>query len=141
MAFLLLLAAPAFEHFQEDLDVVTPTLEISAGYRTGAVVVGTALMLLPAIARLFARAHWKQILVTGSIVAAVGVGLSLLSPTLQRLGNVNLIIFFVVMLVFCIVIGVPIAFAFGLATMSYLAFATTTPMSIMPSRMQEGMST
>ena len=103
-------------------------------------VVGTALMLLTAIARLFARAHWKQILVTGSIVAAVGVVLWLLSPTLQRLGNVNLIIFFVVMLVFCIVIGVPIAFAFGLATMSYLAFATTTPMSIMPSRMQEGMS-
>src|SRR6478752_6487964 len=128
MAFLLLLAGPAFEHFQEDLDVVTPTLEISEGYRTGAVVVGTALMLLTAVARLFARAHWKQILVTGSIVAAVGVVLWLLSPTLQRLGNVNLIIFFVVMLVFCIVIGVPIA------------FASTTPMSIMPSRMQEGMS-
>ena len=140
MAFLLLLAVPAYEHFQEDLDVVTPTLEISEGYRTGAVVVGTALMLLTAIARLFARAHWKQILTTGSIVAAIAVALWLLSPTLQRLGNVNLVIFFVVMLVFCIVIGVPIAFAFGLATMSYLAFATTTPMSIMPSRMQEGMS-
>ena len=140
MAFLLLLAVPAYEHFQEDLDVVTPTLEISEGYRTGAVVVGTALMLLTAIARLFARAHWKQILATGTIVAAIAVALWLLSPTLQRLGNVNLVIFFVVMLVFCIVIGVPIAFAFGLATMSYLAFATTTPMSIMPSRMQEGMS-
>ena len=44
------------------------------------------------------------------------------------------------MLVFCIVIGVPIAFAFGLATMSYLAFSTPTPLSIMPNRMQEGMS-
>src|SRR5207249_6505661 len=95
--------------------------------------VGTALMLFTAIARLFARVHWKQILVTGSIVAAMAVALWLLSPTLQRLGNVNLVIFFVVMLVFCIVIGVPIAFAFGLATMSYLAFATTTPMSIMRS--------
>ena len=31
MAFLLLLAVPAYEHFQEDLDVVTPTLEISEG--------------------------------------------------------------------------------------------------------------
>jgi tripartite ATP-independent transporter DctM subunit len=50
------------------------------------------------------------------------------------------VLFFVVMLVFCVVIGVPIAFAFGLATMSYLAFSTPTPLSIMPSRMQEGMS-
>jgi TRAP-type C4-dicarboxylate transport system permease small subunit len=100
MAFLLLLAVPAYEHFQEDLDVVTPTLEISEGYRTGAVVVGTALMLLTAIARLFARAHWKQILITGSIVAAIAAALWLLSPTLQRLGNVNLVIFFVVMLSF-----------------------------------------
>ena len=140
MSFLLLLAVPAYEHFQEDIDVSTPVLEISEGYRTGAVVVGTALMLLTAVARLFARAHWKQILVTGCVVAIVAVALWLLSPTLQKLGNVNLVIFFVGMLVFCIVIGVPIAFAFGLATMSYLAFATTTPMSIMPSRMQEGMS-
>jgi tripartite ATP-independent transporter DctM subunit len=40
----------------------------------------------------------------------------------------------------CILIGVPIAFAFGLATMSYIAFTTSTPLSILPSRMQEGMS-
>ena len=72
MAFLLLLAVPAYEHFQEDIDVVTPVLEISEGYRTGAVVVGTALMLLTAVARLFSRAHWKQIVVTGCVVAAVG---------------------------------------------------------------------
>ena len=95
---------------------------------------------MTAITRLVSRAHWKHIVVTGCFVAIAGVALWLLSPTLQQLGNVNLIIFFVGMLVFCIVIGVPIAFAFGLATMSYLAFATTTPMSIMPGRMQEGMS-
>ena len=41
MAFLLLLVVPAYEHFQEDIDVSTPVLEISEGYRTGAVVVGT----------------------------------------------------------------------------------------------------
>jgi tripartite ATP-independent transporter DctM subunit len=44
------------------------------------------------------------------------------------------------MLVGCVVIGVPIAFAFGLATVCYLAFSTSTPLSIMPNRMQEGMS-
>ena len=44
MAFLLLLAGPAYEHFHEELEVTTPVLEISEGYRTGAVLVGTGLM-------------------------------------------------------------------------------------------------
>lgn len=56
------------------------------------------------------------------------------------MGNANLVIFFLLMLVACVVIGVPIAFAFGLATLSYLALSTATPLSIIPNRMQEGMS-
>ena len=48
---------------------------------------------------MWSRAHWKQNFVTGSFVAVVAMALWLLSPTLQQLGNVNLIIFFVVMLV------------------------------------------
>jgi hypothetical protein len=35
---------------------------------------------------------------------------------------------------------VPIGFCFGLATLSYLAFATTTPLTVVVSRMDEGMS-
>src|SRR5689334_16414680 len=38
------------------------------------------------------------------------------------------------------VIGTPIAFAFCLGTVSYLAFASSIPLSIMASRMDEGMS-
>jgi tripartite ATP-independent transporter DctM subunit len=78
--------------------------------------------------------------VTAVAVALVGGALWLLSPTLADLGNLNLVIFFLFLLVGCIVIGVPIAFAFGLATMCYLAFSTATPLSIMPNRVQEGMS-
>ena len=37
-------------------------------------------------------------------------------------------------------IGVPIGFSFGMATVSYLAFATRVPLSIVVSRMDEGMS-
>jgi tripartite ATP-independent transporter DctM subunit len=104
------------------------------------VVVGTALMLVSAAARLVERASFKQIAATGAAVAAVGLLLWLLSPQLVNLGHLNLLVFFVVLLMFCIVIGVPIAFAFGLATMSYIAFATPTPLVIIPNRMQEGMS-
>ena len=140
VAFLLMLAWPAFQHLQEDMDVSTPVLEISEGYRAGAVLVGALLMLLTAVSRLFELASRKQIAVTVSAVALLGGALFLLAPALTKLGNLNLVIFFLFMLVGCVVIGVPIAFAFGLATMSYLAFSTTTPLSIMPNRLQEGMS-
>ena len=46
------------------------------------------------------------------------------SGSLKPLGNLNLIIFFVGVAGFCVFAGVPIAFAFGLATFGYLALTT-----------------
>ena len=40
----------------------------------------------------------------------------------------------------CVLAGVPIAFAFGLATFGYLALTTRTPLTVMVGRMDEGMS-
>ncbi|SOY51677.1 Putative TRAP-type C4-dicarboxylate transport system, membrane component (fused dctD-dctM) [Cupriavidus taiwanensis] len=139
VAFLSLLLRPAWEHLTEHLEVSTPTLEISEGYRAAAVLAGIVLMLVAAVLRLLA-AHWKPVVVTGLMVALCGGLLWLLSPTLMMLGNVNLVIFFLLMLVACVAIGVPIAFAFGLATLCYLSLSTATPLSIIPNRMQEGMS-
>ena len=59
----------------------------------------------------------------------------------MSLGNINLVIFFVGLVALCVVMGVPIAFAFGIATLSYLALTTRTPLTIVASRMDEGMST
>ncbi|WP_265922709.1 TRAP transporter large permease [Cupriavidus nantongensis] len=139
VAFLSLLLRPAWEHLTEHLEVSTPTLEISEAYRAAAVLAGVVLMLLAASLRLLA-AHWKPVAATGLMVALCGSLLWLLSPTLMTLGNVNLVIFFLLMLVACVAIGVPIAFAFGLATLCYLSLSTATPLSIIPNRMQEGMS-
>ncbi|SOY83844.1 Putative TRAP-type C4-dicarboxylate transport system, membrane component (fused dctD-dctM) [Cupriavidus taiwanensis] len=139
VAFLSLLLRPAWEHLTEHLEVSTPTLEISEGYRAAAVLAGVVLMLVAAILRLLA-AHWKPVATTGLMVALCGGLLWLLSPTLMTLGNINLVIFFLLMLVACVAIGVPIAFAFGLATLCYLSLSTATPLSIIPNRMQEGMS-
>ncbi|MEM5278484.1 TRAP transporter large permease subunit [Cupriavidus taiwanensis] len=139
VAFLLLLLRPAWEHLSEHLEVSTPTLEISEGYRAAAVLAGIVLMLVAAILRLLA-AHWRPVVATGLMVASCGGLMWLLSPTLMTLGNVNLVIFFLLMLVACVAIGVPIAFAFGLATLCYLSLSTATPLSIIPNRMQEGMS-
>ncbi len=140
VAFLLMLVGPAWERLHEELEVTTPVLEISEGYRAAAVFVGGCLMLVTAVSRLLEQSGRRQIVVSAVAVGLVGAALWWLSPGLAGLGNLNLVIFFLGMLVGCIVIGVPIAFAFGLATMSYLAFSTSTPLSIMPNRVQEGMS-
>src|SRR5947207_583878 len=73
----------------------------------------------------------------GLVALAPGV----LRPGLIGLGNYNLLVFFVGMVAVCVAIGVPIAFAFGVATLSYLALVTGAPLTIVTSRMDEGMST
>jgi hypothetical protein len=40
----------------------------------------------------------------------------------------------------CVAIGVPIGFAFGIATMSYLITTTDMPLSVVVNRMDDGMS-
>jgi tripartite ATP-independent transporter DctM subunit len=56
------------------------------------------------------------------------------------LGNYNLLIFFVVGVGLAVAMGVPIAFAFGIATVGYVALATRAPLTVVVSRMDEGMS-
>ena len=81
------------------------------------------------------------------VLAATLGGLALIvalfwlgAPIFRQLGNYNLLIFFVGGVAACVLAGVPIAFAFGLATVGYLGLATTTPMMVLIGRMDEGMS-
>ncbi|MFL9924497.1 TRAP transporter large permease subunit [Herbaspirillum lusitanum] len=138
--FLIFILMPSYEQFEESLIVTTPTLEINEGFRVGAILVGVVLMLLTALERMFTVATLRQLAGTIGLVVVIGTGLWLNADHFAELGNVNLIIFFVTIVLGCVVLGVPIAFAFGLATLSYLAFATDTPLSILPNRMNEGMS-
>jgi tripartite ATP-independent transporter DctM subunit len=50
-------------------------------------------------------------------------------------------VFFVGLLAVAVLLGVPIGFAFGMATLAFLACTTRTPLTIIVSRMDEGMST
>lgn len=140
VALLLTLLPAALEHF-EDLSIsTTPVLEISEGFRVAAVLVGFGLMLLTAVDTMLKRASLFQIaVVAGGIAAAAGLFWSL-APTFEAMGNANLLVFFLGIVSFCMVIGAPIAFAFCLGTVSYLAFSTQIPLTIVPSRMDEGMS-
>jgi len=140
LGFLGLLILPAWQRFHDDLEVQMPMLEISEGWRNASVLVGAVLMLVSAACRLAQRASLAQIAQTGAVTALIGLGLWLGGAPLTALGHANLLVFFVLLLMGGICIGVPIAFAFGLSTLSYIAFTTSTPLLIVPSRMQEGMS-
>ncbi len=98
------------------------------------------LMVIAALLRLATISRW-QVTAAAVVGAAALIGaLSFAGPLLAPLGNLNLVIFFVVLVAACVFSGVPIAFAFGLATLGYLTLTTTTPLPVMVGRIGEGMS-
>jgi tripartite ATP-independent transporter DctM subunit len=140
LVFLVLVAWPAYEYAQEELHVTTPALEISNAWRAAALPVGLALMAIMSAIRLLQIGNWRTTASAIATVAAVGGLFYLLQPAFQSLGNGNLVVFFVGVTAVCVLIGVPIAVAFGLATFGFLALTTTTPVGVMVGRMDEGMS-
>ena len=140
LAFLVMIAWPAYEYAYEESYITTPALQIINSWRAAALPVGIGLMALFAALRLLRAGNVKTAVAAVLTVAAV-IGLFwLVQPWLKPLGNVNLIIFFVGVVGSCVFAGVPIAFAFGLATYGYLALTTGTPLMVLVGRMDEGMS-
>jgi tripartite ATP-independent transporter DctM subunit len=138
--FVGLLLQPAYEHFDDQWVVTTPALEWHDGVRVAAIGVGAALMLLIALARLAERSRLKDLLACALLVGAVAAVAWFARPALMQLGNLNLLIFFVGLVGLCVALGTPIGFSFGIATLAYLALTTRTPLTIIVSRMDEGMS-
>jgi tripartite ATP-independent transporter DctM subunit len=123
---------------QEATDIL-PAMQIPRTVAVMGIVVGLLLILAISLLRLCesrSSAVWKAV---GGIVLVCGAAY-LGKPGLAELGNFNLVLFFVVCVAAQIVIGVPIAFAFGISTLSYLALATELPLSVVAGQMDEGMS-
>ena len=141
VSFVLIALIPAsIDRFHEVNDGLSPVLQINEGYRSAATIAGCVLMLVTALTSLLRVANLRQ--VAGAVVL-VAVALAVLlrfAEVIEDLGNANLLIFFVGFVAFSIVIGMPIAFAFLVGTVGFIAFATSIPTSIVPSRMEEGMS-
>ncbi|MFM7801075.1 MAG: TRAP transporter large permease subunit, partial [Limnohabitans sp.] len=134
------LLVPAFLHIQDQWVILTPALEISDGLRTAAVGFGLLMMSWHALYQILVHPSKRALAISTAIVALIAVLLWMASPVLVVLGNANLILFFLLILAFMIALGLPIAFAFGLATIAYLFFASSTPLTIVISRIDEGMS-
>src|ERR1700676_5135404 len=140
LAFLLMIAWPAYEYAYEESYITTPALQILNSWRAAALPVGICLMALFAFLRLAHASNFRTVLGAIVSVAVVIAVFWLLKGFLRPLGNINLIIFFVGVAGFCVFAGVPIAFGFGLATYGYLALTTHTPLMVLVGRMDEGMS-
>jgi TRAP-type C4-dicarboxylate transport system permease small subunit len=130
---------PAYEFASDEAFVTMPALSISNAWRASALPVGMGLMMLVGCLHLV-RAGLGKVLGPAIVALVVAVSLTLLSPVFHELGNLNLVIFFVVLFASLVFAGIPIAFAFGLSTISYLSFTTSIPNVVVIGRMNEGMA-
>jgi len=138
--FLGAMLRPAYEYAIEESFITSAALNIPMSYRAAALPVGVALMLVLALANAFKGSSIRQIAVSVVVIAAVTGLLWLIGPSLREIGNWNIPIFLVGLVALFLVLGVPIAFCFGLGTLAFLAFTTSVPVFVMIGRIDEGMS-
>jgi len=137
--FVIELIPATLKFFQQEQIDLTPALNIPRSYEVLAIIVCLSLILIMALLRL---SEQDPKVVASVVLAAVAISAAMWfgRGAFAGLGNVNLVLFFVVLTGACIAIGVPIAFSFGLGTLSYLAIVTSVPLSTVSGRMQEGIS-
>jgi len=140
LAFLLVIVGPSWEYAYEESYITTPALEIANSWRAAALPVGIGLMVLFALLQLARVRRPRMLALALATVLVVVAALWMAQPLLRQLGNLNLVIFFVGVVGACVFAGVPIAFAFGLSVLGYLALTTHTPLMVLVGRMDEGMS-
>jgi tripartite ATP-independent transporter DctM subunit len=138
--FVAMIISPAIEYAIDESLITTPALGIANSWRTMALATGAVLMMAIVLLRLAERSSLSKFasVITACVLVAGGVWL--LKPWLLAIGNFNLLVFFVGGVALCIVIGVPIAFSFGISTICFLTFMTSVPLTVVVSRMEEGMS-
>ncbi len=140
IAFLAFVVHPALEFAQDEVFVTTPAMGLPNAWRAAALPVGLGLMLLTGLLNLLRMGTLRDSLLAAAAVALVIGALSLAAPLFMSLDHWNLLFFFVFGVGALVLLGLPIAFAFGLATLGYIGLATTTPTVVVVGRMDEGMS-
>jgi len=140
VAFLVFVIQPAFEFAQEEMMVTTPAMGLANAWRAAALPVGLGLMLIIGVLKILRLSHRKDALLATIAASLVILILCFAGPALKVLGHWNLLVFFVLGVGALVVSGMPISFAFGLATLAYIALTTSTPTIVIVGRMGEGMS-
>lgn len=140
IAFLSFVVHPAYEFAQDEMFVTTPAMGLANSWRAAALPIGLGLMLLVGLIQIFRLGSLKDGVLALVVVAFIVGVLYAVGPVLKPMGNWNLLIFFVFGVGALVLLGLPIAFSFGLATLGYIALTTSTPTVVVVGRMDEGMS-
>ena len=140
IVFVIELLMPTLAYLKVQASTELVTLEISDWYRVVALLVGAGLISLVAVLRLIETTNLRGFVSALAVVGIVAGGLWVAQPMLIAMGFGSLIVFFVVLVAVCVGIGVPIAFTFGIATLSYLSLTTSLPATIVINRMDDGIS-
>jgi len=140
IVFVLEIIVPITAYLKVQASSELITLHISDWYRVVALLVGTGLISIVALLRLLETTNLRDFLSALAVVGAIAGGLWMAQPALVAMGVGSLVLFFVVIVAACVFIGVPIAFTFGIATLSYLSLTTQMPATIVINRMDDGIS-
>ena len=139
-ATLMALLPQAVTYAIDEWAIRSPELDLPNSLRVSAIAVGVLGMLALVVAFALRTVSFKQLAAAAAVVVVLAAACWAGTAQLQQLGTWNLLIFLVLLVAVCLAAGVPIGFCFGLATICYLGFATTTPLTVVVSRMDEGMS-
>lgn len=140
MMLLLFLLKPAYNYVVDEWSIITPALEIPNAFRVAAMLFGIVMMLVVVAVYAFRTVPLKAAV---SVFLAITVILFLAwnaSSVFQQSQGLAITIFLVGFAGVCLLAGVPIAFCFGIGTLSFLTFASNAPLMVIVSRMDEGMS-
>jgi len=137
---LVLLLRPAADYVEDESFATMPNLGVPSSWRVLGIEVGLILMLATVCVQSLKSVRLVHALVALAIAAAVGGALWVSTPFLLAIGNLNLLVFFVLLVGVAIAIGIPIAFAFAIATVAYLALMTHVPLNLVVNRLDQGMS-
>ena len=137
---LLILLPNAKDYMVTQYAILTPALGVHDAYRVLGLVVGIVLMLVITLVRVVEEGDWRGIAASAAVVAVAGAAMWLLRPEFVAMGSYSLLIFFLGIVGACVAAGVPIAFCFAIATLTYLTFAAPTTLSVVVGQMDQGMS-
>jgi len=140
VALLSVLIKPAVEMCIDEAVVTTPTLGISGAWRALAVPIGLGTMLVVGVLRILRAPKPVDIALAFALLAGLCAALYLAAPVLAAMGNYRLIVFFVILVGGAVLLGIPIAFAFGVGTCAYIMLSGRTPLTVLIGRIDEGIS-
>lgn len=140
LVFSLILLPHAVHYAGEEFDVITPAMEVPVALRAIGLPIGLGLIVCFSAIQIWKSGNYKTTLLLITVAIGVGALGYAAKPLFAALGNWNLVIFFVFVVGFGVLCGIPIAFVFGTAALAYVALSTHRPLSVLAGRLDEGMA-